>query len=242
MPVLHEQIARSLRDGIEDGTYPPGSKLPPISQLMPEWDASLETVRTAITRLAHEGLVTPLRGVGTIVRNRTPLALDARPGHTAVVWADQAGTGSHERLVTVERSTVTRELAARLEVPEGTDVVYRYRYLFQGNAVAQIVHQWIPGPTAAGIAEATGVDVAVELDTDLFTVLRNAGEQPATITETFMARMPSPEETDTLELPPGVPVLITLRTTRNSASIPIEAATFIGAGDRMSNSLTVPVG
>ncbi|OLM28010.1 hypothetical protein Ae717Ps2_6860 [Pseudonocardia sp. Ae717_Ps2] len=48
--------------------------------------------------------------------------------------------------------------------------------------------------------------------TDLYSFMREAGYQPAQTTERVSTRMPDPDERDVMSIPPGVPVLITLRT------------------------------
>jgi len=51
--------------------------------------------------------------------------------------------------------------------------------------------------------------------------------------------MPDPEERDTMEVPTGVPVLITKRVTVEAGGSPVETTIASGAGDRMTASFTV---
>lgn len=242
----HQEIGRHLRERIADGTYAAGSKIPAIPDLMDEFDVARDTVRDAISRLANEGLVTPRRGVGTVVRDGSPVALAYRPDKAASVWADQAeepGPNS-DQVVTAEWVTPDREITTRLDLPPRSQVVHRVRHQSKGKHIAQIHEQWLPDYVAEIIQKATGVDLAdinVTPPTDLFSLLRQAGDAPTVVTEKVSSRMPDPDEAETLYLPAGVPVLITHRVTRNEASTPLETATFTGAADRMSQSFTLPI-
>lgn len=244
MTTRYQEIARELRDRIENGTYPPGSKIPAIPELMDHHEVARDTVRDAIARLTHEGLVTPRRGIGTVVRDNTPVALAYRPGKASPVWADQADEGSNsDRVVEAGWSTPDRGVMERLEIPAKSEVVRRLRHQHKGQALAQIMEQWIPDFVATAIAN-NGTDLAnVEVipSTDLFSLMRRAGEAPSTVKETVSTRMPTPDEAELMELPAGVPVLITYRVTKNGSGSPLETSTFVGAGDRMSQSFLVNV-
>lgn len=237
------EIAVKIRDRIVDGTYPAGTKIPAIPALMKEFGVARDTVRDAVSRLTNEGLVTPLRGVGTVVRDVTPVALAYQATSPAQVWAAQTGGGpDSDRVVFAERTTADRDIASTLAIDETAEVVHRIRHQSKGQQIAQIHEQWIPGTVADAIQSATGDDLSDadhEQSTDLFSQMRAAGRPPVDLTETLLTRMPDPEESATLELPPGVPVLMTYRVTRDGEKQPVETSTFTGAGDRMSQSFTV---
>jgi len=64
---LADQILDILIERIINGTYPPGSKLPPENQLREEFNVSRSTIRTAVSRLEDRKLVHRQRGVGTYI-------------------------------------------------------------------------------------------------------------------------------------------------------------------------------
>lgn len=244
MATRYQEIAQWLRERIDNGTYPPGTKVPAIRELMHEFDVARDTVRDAISRLAHEGLVTPSRGIGTVVRDLSPVNLTYKPEAPNQLWAAQTGNGS-DTLISAEWEETDRGVAERLEVPANSHVVHRVRHQSKGTSVAQVHEQWIPERTAQGIRENAGTDLADSATvptTDVFTLMRQAGDAPATVTESVSTRMPAPDERELMELPEGVPMLVTYRITRNSAATPLETSTFVGAGDRMSQTFTVPIG
>ncbi len=241
----HQAISRHLRERIQDGTYPPGSKIPAIPALMEEFGVARDTVRDAVARLANEGLVTPLQGIGTVVRDTTNVEMVYRPDRPAQIWSAQTGEQEDsDRVVQAGWETAASDITGWLQVPDRTQVLHRIRHQRKGGQIAQIHEQWIPDHVARAIQDATGDDLADinrPLSTDLFSQMRTAGNGPATVTETTTARMPDPDEASVLELPPGVPVLVTWRVTRNGQGQPVETSVFVGAADRLSQSYTVPV-
>lgn len=101
MPYRH--VAATLRHAIEDGTYPPGSTLPRQVDIAEEFGVNVKTVRAAVALLAAEGLVTPVRKRGTVVRE-APEVVELGSDHYA---------GPGER--------VTETLCARMPTPDEID-------------------------------------------------------------------------------------------------------------------------
>ena len=65
-----QQLADLLRDRIESGELPPGSRIPSAASLAQEHDLAPVTVRKAITQLQNEGLLVSRVGWGTYVATR----------------------------------------------------------------------------------------------------------------------------------------------------------------------------
>ena len=65
MALKYKEIAAQLRQQILDGSYPPGSLLPTEQQLCALYDASRQTIRTALQCLADEGLISRRQGSGS---------------------------------------------------------------------------------------------------------------------------------------------------------------------------------
>lgn len=66
---LYTQIASSLRNELDTGTWPVGSKLPAINQLADRFGVAAQTMRQAIGLLESHGLVLRRQGIGTVVQN-----------------------------------------------------------------------------------------------------------------------------------------------------------------------------
>lgn len=64
---LFRQIERQIREQIEEGCYPPGSRLPSTRQLAEELGVSRITVKNAYAELESDGLIGPREGSGTYV-------------------------------------------------------------------------------------------------------------------------------------------------------------------------------
>jgi len=76
----HAQVADELRDLIDDGTFPPGSKLPAEMRLAERFGVNRLTVRQALGQLASAGVVRSRQGLGTFVEpRRHPFVVEMSP-------------------------------------------------------------------------------------------------------------------------------------------------------------------
>lgn len=66
---LGEQIRAEIRDAIARGETQPGESLPTVRQLAADLGINLNTVARAYRLLEADGLVTTIRGRGTVVRS-----------------------------------------------------------------------------------------------------------------------------------------------------------------------------
>ncbi len=66
---LAASLERILEEGIRDGRWPKGSKLPTEADLLAEYRVSRAVVREAVSRLQASGKVVTRHGVGTFVVN-----------------------------------------------------------------------------------------------------------------------------------------------------------------------------
>jgi GntR family transcriptional regulator len=240
------QIAHDLRESIMEGEYPAGSTLPPIPDLMARYGVARDTVRDAIGLLANEGLVIPRRGLGTVVREIDPVALSYSASAPARTWQEQTAGAGRDEVISAEWEAADADIAARLAVDAGSRVVHRVRHFTLGHGIAQVSEQWVPQDVAEAIRVSGAGDLAdparrPDAERNLFELMSAAGRAPVEATETISARMPDPSSRDTMEIPPGVPVLVTRRVTRDASGTPVETTTAVGAGDRKSAQFTVPL-
>lgn len=69
----YRQVADALRDRIEDGTIPPGRRIPSLVELEQEFEVARDTLRKAVRLLRDEGLVETVPGMGVYVKQqKTP--------------------------------------------------------------------------------------------------------------------------------------------------------------------------
>jgi len=73
---LHLQIYNRLREDIQNGTYPLGSRLPTEEELSVRFNASRPTIRQALTNLSNEGLIMRRPRTGsTVVASQPQIVL-----------------------------------------------------------------------------------------------------------------------------------------------------------------------
>jgi GntR family transcriptional regulator len=65
------QIANHLRRQIEDGTIPPGRRIPSTVEMEQEYEVARDTLRKATRLLKEEGLIESVRGMGLYVVDRS---------------------------------------------------------------------------------------------------------------------------------------------------------------------------
>lgn len=237
------RIVNDLRRGIESGQYRPGDTLPSESELVNRYEVARGTVRQAVSVLANEGLVTPMPGVGTVIRETAAVALSYTAATPSPAWSRSNADDetARDELVVASWEPADHDIAERLAVNAGDLVLYRVRHQHRGRDIAQVHEQWIPRIVATAIT-GIGADLA---DTDnlptadLFELMKQAGHPPFETTETIGARMPDPGEREVMRLPIGVPVLTTLRTTRAEDGTPLETSDFASAADRCTQAFTV---
>jgi GntR family transcriptional regulator len=133
---LYRQIAQDLREQIESGTLSPGEQLPTEGELGENYTASRNTIRDAMKWLVTRGLVETRPGQGTFVTQRlkpfvTTLSSDPETGlgggegeaaYAEIMERGRTPSWSPPR---VEVQTAPRYIAARLRIPEGSQVVTR---------------------------------------------------------------------------------------------------------------------
>ena len=69
---IHLQIGEQFRHQIEDGTLPPGSRLPTVRELAAELGINYNTVRFIYSELERDGYIVSEQGRGTFVARRPP--------------------------------------------------------------------------------------------------------------------------------------------------------------------------
>ncbi|MEK7346451.1 MAG: GntR family transcriptional regulator [Pseudomonadota bacterium] len=103
---LYIQLSDLFRQRIQKGVWKTGSKLPSLEELVSEFQVARVTVRQAVDRLTHEGLLSPQRGRGTFV---TGAPTDNRWLHVETTLDKLADIYRHTRpeLLNIDESTRT---------------------------------------------------------------------------------------------------------------------------------------
>jgi GntR family transcriptional regulator len=134
----YRAIADELRQQIELGHLAPGSQLPTEIELQDQFSASRNTIRDAIKSLVSRGLVVTRAGQGTFVTQRidpfvTTLSADAETGFgggEGATYLSEVSRAHREPFIgepRVEIQLAAAEVAARLRVEEGTQIISRHQ-------------------------------------------------------------------------------------------------------------------
>jgi DNA-binding GntR family transcriptional regulator len=126
MVVQHRQIANDLRRQIAAGVYPPGSSLPPETEMAALYGVSRGTVRQAIIALQMEGLLDTRQGARRTVLRATPAQSFARLQSFAQ-WAAGNGRIPGGLIVRLHRSPASPEQAAELRIAAGDPLLHVLR-------------------------------------------------------------------------------------------------------------------
>ena len=230
-------LADHLREQIRSGELRPGEKLPSAKTLSLEHDMDRNTVIRALTMLEGEGLVVGRRGKGTFVRERPVRWRQARD---RFVYRDERGyyfDRSVREWVMLRPTVITTrqadvDVAALMGVEAGERVLVRDRRLGPpGGQVGQISTSYMPIWVMDEIPRLASIDTG---PMGIYELLEEAGHRPLTWVETVWSRMPTPEETATLTLDPGTPLLLIGRVTRSMDGRVVEVNITAMPGDRFS--------
>ncbi|WP_280336084.1 GntR family transcriptional regulator [Nocardia wallacei] len=242
----YRELAATLRAAIQRGEYPPGATLPKQEVLAEQYGVNIKTVREAIKLLDSEGLVTPIRRRGTVVRERPPMRRLGigryskkkwKYGDTVAFMADREASGRAWKLTdqtqTVRLVEADAEVADAYGLAPGAQVYERARLVKDGDQPTHTLTSYYrpehvegtplvdptPGPAGRGGG---------------FAVLTLQGYEPDHMTETILARMPTPDEVELLNLPGGEPVMVLIRKTYTADDTLVEYARGLHAASRFS--------
>lgn len=142
---ITEQVNAIIRQRIQNLKYPPGSRLPSESALAQELGVSRATVRTALARLASDGLVLRKQGDGTYVNERIR-DIDTRFGG---LWdfsrlIEANGYQPTIKTLASEKRPATEQEAGALVIPPATSVLSLVRLFLADSQPAIYATNVIP--------------------------------------------------------------------------------------------------
>ncbi|WP_435208661.1 GntR family transcriptional regulator [Micromonospora sp. bgisy143] len=245
-------LAALLREAIQRGDYTEGSTLPKQGEIAAEHGVNINTVRQAVRLLESEGLVTPVRRRGTVVRPRVAMRRLGADRYAKSKWksglvafaADREATGRawapDDQINDVRLTKADAETSDALGLTPGAPVYERARLVKEAH---------VPTHTLTSYYRPEDVEGTPLVDSKTgpagrgggFAILTGRGLEPDTITETVHARMPTPDETQVLRLPAGEPVMVLHRTTFTAGGRPIEFARGVHAASRFTWSYTFKI-
>jgi GntR family phosphonate transport system transcriptional regulator len=199
---LWRRVADSIEHGIIAGVYASGEKLPAETEIAESYKVNRHTVRRALATLAERGLVRAERGSGTYVEARPiPYPLRARTRFSEIVGA--GGREPRAELIASKIETADRDLAHRLEVATGTELVRLDTLRFADRTPISRGTTWFPAdrfPDAGRVYQRVRSITRVLAHYGVGDYRRKSTRLTAGLVDATDAAM--------LELAPGNPVMI----------------------------------
>ena len=242
---VYRQIADQLRNAITRGEFTPGAKLPSERVLMDRYQTSRVTVRQAIAVLGAEGLIDVEHGRGVFVRSRPPLRRLGRErlgrrereaGKGAFLSDAMAAGREASAEVEVARGVAPPEVAERLHLSQGDQVVIRRRRMLADGQPVQLATSYLP----LQLVEGTQIEQADTGTGGTYARLEELGHRLGRFQEDLSARMPLPDEARALRLGAGVPVIRVVRTAFDEQGAPVEVNEIVLAADRYELTYMLP--
>jgi GntR family transcriptional regulator len=234
----YQQIADQLRAQISSGALAPGQRLPSEPDLAAQYDASRNTVRLAIALLTNQGLVVSRQGLGTFVHepakpftallSRIPTPPVEQHASAALPVVSPAADESDMVRLVVETSPASPDVAGKLQIPVGDQVVIRHSQYFIGDVPWQLINSYYPSDLAGG----TALQQAGEIESGSIGLLTELGYPQEGFVDEIGARMPDAREFDFFKLVSGTPVVVVNRTAY-SAKRPIRLTSYVYRADRV---------
>ncbi|OII60188.1 UTRA domain-containing protein [Streptomyces sp. CC53] len=229
-------IADDLRAEIKSGTLKPGDVLPTSRELAEHYGVTLKTVGSGIDILKTEGLVIGEQGGRRRVRASRPIVWNLtrfergkrRDSSAGDDWAAAIRDAGREpeQHVTVHLEQADSQVATWLQVPVGSEIVQRVRLRTVDGQPYQLSTSSFPMSIADGTPLLDEGDVSMPGG-----ILSAIGHPQLHIRDEISIRMPSPEESEQLQLPPGTPVAEHVRIGYGEAG-PVRVMVTIAPGDR----------
>lgn len=161
---LDEQIATSIADAILDGAFPPGSVLPPERDLAEQLGVNRTSLRQALARLQHMGLIEARHGSGNVVRDPSGLThpavvealvrrlgpdflaevLEVRSAFGATIGRLAAQRGGPDDVAALRTALATVAQAATAEARQEGDLTF-FRVLVHAtrNRALGLLYRWV---------------------------------------------------------------------------------------------------
>lgn len=234
---LTDQVASHLREAVHAERYKPGKRLPSEAELMKEFGVSRNTVRVALGRLINEGLIESRPRQGTFVRTRQPRIFrpqdeftprPANPPKDAFLTELESQGRDPEQLIEVHIVQSPDVVSTRLELDGGALTAVRRKVRKLDGEPYEISDAYFP----LTLVEGTEIMHPGDISRGAGRILAERGHLQMRFRDEITSRMPHPDETDRLELGPGTPVTVHMRTGYDSDGTPVRVLMTVLPSDK----------
>lgn len=230
---LYSQLKEILRTRILDGSYPPLSRMPSEAELGKAFDVSRITVRQALGDLQKEGLIFKIHGKGTFVAK--PKAFQNVSTLQGLGESmSQRGYEVINRLRSFKTVPANAQVAARLQVAEGENVVQIKRARLVNRELVSLEITWLPEHVGKRLEKADLVS------RDIFLILENDCALPLGHADLAIdAILADAELASALEVEEGSPVMRIERLTHTADGGPLDYEHLYYRGDAFQYRLRI---
>lgn len=223
---MYDQLQRSLRGSIEDGSLQPGDLLPGEHRLCEIHAVSRTVVRQALGMLEHEGVIVRIKGKGTFVAPRK--TSEHLAGQLMGLHEEVAARGGTITSDVLRHETVPApaHVAQQLGLAPEQDVIVLVRLRHVDGEPWSLSTTWLPPHLGALIV---GADLRTA---SLSQVLAEHGVRAVSGERTVEAALSDGREGELLQLGPQQPLLRLTSTTIDDDERPIEHFVALHRGDR----------
>ncbi|MFD7857320.1 GntR family transcriptional regulator [Streptomyces microflavus] len=233
------QIADDLAAQIRSGVLAAGDAVPSETTLMERYGVASGTVRKAVAELRATQLIETHHGRGSFVRSRPPVQRKSsdrfrrthrKAGKAAyLAEAEQSGGKPSVTVLFIGPAEAPEEIAERLGVPAGSQVLARKRRYFREGVPTEEATSYLPWDVAKDIPEMFAENPG---GGRIYARLEDHGHTLAEFSETIRARLATKAEATALALSPGSPVIHLVRNAETQAGRVVEVCDTIMAADQ----------
>ena len=220
---LYSQIIEVLLEAVREGKLKPEDRLPTQEELTRHFGVSLAPVKQALSELEERGIITRRQGMGTFVRDTTPLR-EERILYTRIPWftremKERGMTPSSQILALYTfRADEDPEAQRELQVQPNENIVCIKRLRLGGEEPLSIQTSYIAEKRVPGLAQ-RGLQPTESLTEIL---AHEYGLEIAASQQRITAATADDEDSALLKVYRGSPLLLVQRTSYLKDGQPLE--------------------
>ncbi|HLT58118.1 MAG: GntR family transcriptional regulator [Limnochordales bacterium] len=205
-PRLAQLVAARLREWIESGQLPPGSRLKPEAELAAELGVSRTTLREALRILEEEALITRHHGIGSFVTPHTQAiraGLERLESFTEAIR--RSGHRAEDRVLDIRPTALPEAIARALGVEPGSSGHLIISVRTSDGVPVIYSRDYVP---AGALPEAVKIEGRRRYDSLLRFFSEEVGAAVQYAILSIRAAMPDPETQAALGVAAGTPLVV----------------------------------